>query len=115
MNARITLSAALVAGTLFAFAPAQAQAPGSGSNLETLKLETQIATMQAQINQLQLRVKQLQSQLRASSPSAAASPVYPSLNLRMPNSQTPLVAPQPHSRDNSIPDYTATFIKRTAR
>jgi len=134
MNIRITLSATLAASALFALAPAQAQAPNAGSNIETLRLETKLEIMQQQISALQSQVQQLQAQLRAASPSAVTGPAYqmPNLpkftvpkftvpknltvpNMTLPNSQTPFIVPQPHSRDNSIPDYTATFITQTAR
>ena len=130
MNTRITLSAALAATALFALAPAQAQAPGTGSALETLRLETKIEAMQQKISALQAQVQQL----RAVSPSRVTGPAYqmPSFavpkfnvpNLTLPNMTLPntlpnnpqlFIAPQPHSRDNSIPNYTATFIKQAAR
>lgn len=119
MNTRITVTAALAATALFALAPAQAQAP----SIATSQLEAKVQVLQSQVNALQAQVQQLQQQLRASSPSRMTAPAYkmPSLpnmtlpNMTLPNGQMPLVVPQPRSRDNSIPDYTATFISQTAR
>ena len=122
MNTRIVLSAALAATAFFAYAPAQAQAPSTGSSIETSRLETKIAIMQQQINALQSQIQQLQTQIRAVSPSPATGPVYriPNLpkftvpNLTLPNNQQTLIVPHTQSRNGSIPDYTATFITQPA-
>ncbi len=138
MNTRITLSAALAATALFALAPAQAQAP----SIATSQLEAKVQIMQSQINALQAQVQHLQQQLiqtrsLAGLPNPGVSPFYrvpnspppnspppnftaPNFtapNVTLPNNQMPLAVPQPQprSRDNSIPNYTATFINQTAR
>ena len=135
MNTRITLAAALAATALFALAPAQAQAPGAGGSIETSRLETKIAIMQQQINALQSQVQQLQAQLRAASPAPVTGPnnrmpsftvpkfnvpnvTVPNLavpNITLPNNPQTFIVPHTQSRNGSIPDYTATFISRTAR
>ncbi len=126
MNTRITLSAALAVGAFLVLVPAQAQAPGNQ------KSQVKIEAMQSQINALQTQVKQLQQQLiqarqQAGLPNPGVSPFYrvpnsPLPNLTLPNitlpnvpgiTVVPVVPPTP--RYYSIPDYTATFIKRTAR
>ena len=134
MNTRATLSAALAA-TVLALAPVQAQTPGAGSSIETSRLEAKIALMQQQINALQSQVQQLQAQLRSASPAPVTgsnsripsftvpklnipSLTVPNLtvpNITLPNNPQLFTAPQPHSRDNSIPNYTATFISQADR
>jgi hypothetical protein len=121
MNTRITLSAAIAAGVLFAFAPAQAQAPAADN---TQKSQVKIEAMQSQINALQAQVRQLQQQLSQARSLAALSspftaPVYQmpdfdAPNVTLPNTQKPLVAPHA-PRLYNIPDCQLIFIKQAAR
>ena len=118
MNIRITLSATLAAAALFALAPAQAQAPSTGSNIETRRREAHIALLQAQINALQGDIKMLQAQLRAESPApvAGSKDQLPNLtlpNLTLPNVQKPFLLPNV-PRYYNIPDCHLIFIKQTA-
>ncbi len=133
MNTRLPLSAALAAAALFVLAPAQAQAPTISSS----QLDAKIQAMQSQINALQAQVQQLQQQLHAVPPSRVTGPApqmpvpkftvpkftVPSFtipnttlpNMTPPNNPQLFIAPPPPSRDNSIPNYTATFISHSAR
>ncbi len=118
MNTRITVTAVLAATALFVLAPAQAQVPSTGSNIETRRREAHIALLQAQINALQGDIKLLQAQLRAASPAPVAGskdqlPNFTVPNFTVPNVQKPFLLPNV-PRYYNIPDCHLIFIKQTA-
>ena len=133
MNTRIVLSAALATSIFLASAPMQAQAPtlSNTQKLQELRVkiaqrQAQVDVLQAQVNALQAQIKRLQAQARASSPSPVAGPANPMPlpkftipkftvpNMTLPNNQQIFIVPHMQSRNGSIPDYTATFIRQPA-
>ena len=128
INTRIVLSAALAVGVFFAAAPMQAQAPAL-SNPQKLQAkvteqQSQLSALQAQVNALQAQIKRLQAQVRILAPRRGVTPIdqLPNIqipkftvpNMTLPNNQQTFIVPHTQSRNGSIPDYTATFIRQPA-
>ncbi len=130
INTRLALSSALAAGIFLAAAPMQAQAPApsidQSSQAKIASLQAQVDELQARANALQAQVKRLQAQVRASSPSPVTGlanpmplpkftiPKFTVPNMTLPNNQQIFIVPHTQSRNGSIPDYTATFIRQPA-